>query len=119
MESSFNKKRKNNRAFWPVFGLVMAVAAGVLAYVAGPGVTSWLRSTLPSFPQGGNVQLYVTIIIFVIILSLAALIVAAAAPRKKGQVTEMAMTKERDDMLAMKRARKARQREINKKARKG
>jgi uncharacterized membrane protein YgaE (UPF0421/DUF939 family) len=109
------RKPTKNKAFWPLIGFILAVALAAIAWVIAPSVVSFLHSKLGArFPTGAQMNLYTTVMLFLMLGGLSALIVAATMPRKKSQVKEADLVKERKDMLAAKAARKKRQQLLNK-----
>lgn len=112
------KPQPRGKAYWPVLGLLLAASAGALAFIAAPGVNEFLGRSLPSYPEAtSQLNLIMTVILFVIFALIGSLIVAAAAPRKKSAVTEVGLIKDRKVMVNDKKARKIRQREINREGR--
>lgn len=107
------KKPPRGRAFWPVVGLLLALSAAALAYVFTDPVINALRKSLRNFPTGPTVTLIVGVILFVVLALTFSLIVAFAVPRKKSAVTETQLVKDRQAMVKDIKARKIRQREIN------
>jgi len=107
-------QEKKRQAYWPVLGLLLALSAGVLAYIAAPAVNQALDRSLPNFPTpNSQLNLIMTVILFVIFALIGSLIVAAAAPKKKTIVNEVKLAKERKELVQEKKVRKLRQREIN------
>ena len=111
--TQFKKPRRN--AYWPVLGLLLALAAGVLAFLAAPAVNQALDSSLPNYPTPTpTLNWMVTAVLFIVFVLIGGLVVAVATPKKKAQVTDVMLTKEREKMVHYNKARKVRQREINK-----
>ncbi|MEZ4666715.1 MAG: hypothetical protein R3E39_02130 [Anaerolineae bacterium] len=110
------KPQPRGKAFWPVLGLLLALSAGALAFVAAPGVNELLGRSLRSYPKataGNHLDLIMTAILFVIFALIGSLIVAIAVPKKKSTVTEVGLIKDRKMMVNDKKARKERQKQIN------
>ncbi len=114
-------EKKPTRGMWPVYGLVMAVALGVISYILAPTVLEFVRRQSPRFSIGNlpeeQVVLFFAGIIFLVLLGIGTLILAFAAPRKKSEVKDKQLVKEKEQMQAEQRARKKRQLEIQRKMR--
>lgn len=114
-------EKKKTRGLWPVYGLVMMVAAGAIAYVLGPSLSDWFQRRAPNVNVGqftpAQVDLFFSALIFVAIIGLASLLVAVAAPRRKSTVRETDLVKERKQAEAERRARRKRQLELERKMR--
>jgi hypothetical protein len=112
------KPQPKGKAYWPVLGLLLALSAGALAFIAAPSVNEFLGRSLPSYPKATNqLNLIMTVILFVIFALIGSLLVAVAAPRKKNAVTEVGLIKDRKVMVNEKKIRKLRQKEINREGR--
>lgn len=113
-------KKTRSQSFLPVLGFFLILACAVMAFFLGPAVVDWLDSSnvIRGFPPRGvpteNINWILRGILFVVFALLASLLVAAAAPKKKSAVTEKKLTKERQEMVNEKRARKLRQAKMNK-----
>lgn len=103
--------KKNRRALWPVMGLIMAVALGAIAWLGKDFVMNLLpasvRSQLTRLP-GIQGEVAVAVFMFVIMLGVVAVIVAIAAPKRRINVKEQDMLKEREQMVREKAARERR-----------
>ena len=99
----------------------MALAAGAIAYVMGPSLSTWFQRRAPNFNVGTftpeQVDLFFSALIFVAVLGLGSLLVALAAPRKKSNVKETDLVKERKEMQAEQKARRKRRLELEHKMR--
>jgi hypothetical protein len=105
---------KRRKAFWPVLGFLLAVAAGVLAFVLIPGTYSFLNANLRNFPPlSQDVQIIIWLVLFIVFVTFGSLVVAMAVPKPKIAVTETALMKERNQRIKETRARKVRQSMIN------
>lgn len=110
----YKKPEPRGKAFWPVLGLLLALSSAALAWVFTPSVLAFLKSNLRNFPPiTTTLSLMTTVILFALFAMVFSLIVALAMPRRKSQVTEIQMAKDRDAMVREKAARKVRQRDIN------
>lgn len=108
------KTQPRGKAFWPVVGFLLALSAGILAFVFTDPAIAALRSSLRNFPApNATIRLIVGIILFAILAMLFSLAVAITVPRKKSAVTEIQVAKNRKVMVNEKAARKIKQREIN------
>ncbi len=117
MSTRSPKPKSRTQAFWPIIGLLLILALGFMAWVFAPPVIGFLSRTLPNFPPAevpaDTMQIFMTVVLFVLTGMIVSLIVAAAAPRKKSAVTEKNLVKERATMVEEKRKQKLRQRAIN------
>jgi hypothetical protein len=98
-------------------GLLLAVALGIISYFLAPGVIQLTRRLLPQFSTqgiaGDQLRLIFTALTFVVLLLLTALFVALFMPKKPMLVKESDLKKEREQMLAQRKADIVRQRKIN------
>lgn len=113
--------KKGIRRYWPVFGFLMVIALGAIAYVLAPAAIDVTRKIIPQF-RGSELpklqmQWIFTGVVFVILGLIAAAIVALTAPRSKMNVKESSLTKEREAMLRERQLQKKRQQDINRKMR--
>ena len=116
---------KRSRKRWAAYGFLLIVALLVISwFVADPAVS--LVKTLshgqfkPGAPGGltkVQVQVAFTLIIFVILGSIAALIVTIAAPKSAINVKEKDLVKERLDGVKYHKKAKKRQRQLNREMR--
>ncbi|MCI0351545.1 MAG: hypothetical protein L0Z53_19145 [Acidobacteriales bacterium] len=110
-------EKKRRRGLWPVMGLFMAVALGIIAYFLAPSVIELTKQLLPQFSTGGipreHLRLIFTFLTFVIMLSFVAFLVAIFMPKKPINVNENDLKKERAQMQAYKKYERQRQRKIN------
>jgi predicted membrane protein len=108
---------KRRRGLWPVMGLLMAIALGVISYFLAPSVIALTRQLLPQFSTRGmpqqQVLLIFTFLTFVILLAFTAFLVAIFMPKKAINVNENDLRKEREKIQAYKKYEKVRQRKIN------
>lgn len=111
------KTPPRGRAFWPVLGFLLALSAGVLAFVFTDPTIAFLKTKLHPFPNDAKVPIIIGVILFALFAMIFSLIVAFAVPRKKSAVTEIQMAKDRKVMVNQKMARKIKQREINRQGR--
>ena len=114
-------EKKSRRGLWPVYGLVMAIALGAIAYITAPLLLQFVKGRSPNFSIGNlppeHVELLFAGIIFFVLLGIATLILGMTVPRNKNEVMDATLVKERKAMDAEKRARKKRQLEIARKLR--
>ncbi|GIL08876.1 MAG: hypothetical protein BroJett033_3870 [Chloroflexota bacterium] len=117
------KAKPKRRGMWPVIGLVLALALGVIAWVVAPAVYAFIRQRLPAFSIGAfteqQMTIFVAVLVFALLVALASVIVAAFAPRRgKYDTRDAALRKEKNAMLREERERKERRREVEAKTRK-
>jgi uncharacterized membrane protein HdeD (DUF308 family) len=114
-------EKKAKRGLRPFFGLLMAIALGVIAYVLAPVLFNFVDSRSPNFSIGNlskdQVLLLFAAIIFFVLLGIFTLILGLTVPKKKSEVLDAALVKERKAMEAERRAKKKRQLEIARKLR--
>jgi hypothetical protein len=114
-------EKKNRRGLWPVYGLVMAIALGAISYVLAPVLLQFVRGRSPRFSVGDlttqQVELLFAGIIFFVLIGITTIILGLTVPKKKNEVLDAALVKERKAVDAEKRARKKRQLEIARKLR--
>lgn len=121
-EQDYNiKDYKRSRGLWPLYGLVLAIALGAIAYVLGPKLYDFVLDRSPNFNTGTytreQVELFFAGIIFLVLLAIVAGFVAMFAPRKKTTVKDTDLIKERKQREAARRARKKRQMQLDRQAR--
>ncbi len=119
----FPQARNNSgiRRYWPVFGFLMIIALGAIAWFLAPGAQAIARQLIPRFHGTElpklQMQLVFTGVVFVILGCIAAAIVAVFAPRSKMRVSETDLIKEREAMLKDRLEQKKRQQKINRQMR--
>lgn len=103
-------QNKRSRWAWPVIGLVLAVALGVIAYTLAPDTIRLLRRIDSRFITAGippaQLRWIFTAILFVIFLTITGFLVAIAVPRPKNFVKEADLASERKSMQDEKKRRK-------------
>jgi hypothetical protein len=109
--------KKKMKGMWPVIGFLMACALGVIAFVLAPSV----QRIVIQITRGGftgqemppdQMRLFFTGAIFLVLGSIAALIVAFAVPKKKNQVQDAEMRRQKEVIKKEDRARKVRARVV-------
>ena len=114
-------EKKSKRGLWPLYGLLMAIALGAIAYVTAPLLLDFVDSRSPNFSIGNlsedQVKLLFAGIIFFVLLGIMTVILGVTVPKKKSEVLDAALVKERKAMEAERRAQKKRQMEIARKLR--
>jgi hypothetical protein len=114
------KKKTRGQAWRPVVGFVLILSCAAMAYFLGPAIVTWLDqgNVIRGFPPRGvpieNIRWILRGIVFVILILLGSLLVAVAAPKRKSAVNEKQMTKQREQLVLEKKARKIRQQQMNK-----
>jgi hypothetical protein len=110
-------EKKRKRGLWPVMGLILAVALGIISYFIAPAVIDLTKQLLPQFSTRGmsprDVHLIFTFLTFVVLMAFVAFLVAIFMPKKAINVNEADLKKEREQMQAYKRYERHRQRRIN------
>ena len=116
-------EEKPRRGLWPVYGLMMAVSMGAIAYVLAPQLLRYVRNRSPQFSIGTltdqEVTLLYGIIIFLVLITIGTLLLAIFVPRRRGAdaITDKVMVKQKKLAEAEERARKKRQLELARKNR--
>ncbi|MBZ0302618.1 MAG: hypothetical protein K8J31_22935 [Anaerolineae bacterium] len=114
-------EKRKRRGLWPVYGLMMAIALGGIAYIASPLLLQYIRRRSPQFSVGNltdqQAALLFAGIIFLALLALVTMLLTLAVPKKKSQVLDKQLVQEKKEMEAARRARKKRQLEIERKMR--
>jgi hypothetical protein len=112
---------KKRRGMWPVWGLFLLLACLAVGRVLSPALYSFIRSRSPRFSIGTlsqeQVLWFLAVIIAVVLVSIVTLILAFSAPRKKSVVSEARIGKVRKEQADIKRAKKKRMLELNRKMR--
>jgi type VI protein secretion system component VasK len=115
------QKVTRRRGLWPFYGLLMAVALGAISYILSPQLVLFVRRQSPEFSIGDltpdQVRLFFAGVIFLVLLSVVTLILAVAAPRKKSDVKDRHLLKEKQAMEAARRTRRKRQLQVERKMR--
>lgn len=106
--------KEKKRGMWPLYGLLMAIAAGAFAYVIGPELIPVVRN----ITRGGftgqelppeQMRLAFMAVTFLVLVTIGALIVAMAMPKKKSRVKENDLRKEKVLVQKEEKRRRARQ----------
>jgi hypothetical protein len=122
------KKKDPMRAFLPVIGLLVIVAAGAVAWFGSPFIIQWLFTqdyfNLPASVSSADpffFQILVSIMIFFVIVAVFSLLYAVVAPRPPKAVHESVLMDERKKMelerqrdVARKRKMKSKMKNANK-----
>jgi len=113
------KERRGLRPLLPALGLVLVVAFGGISFVLGPEVAKFASTRLGFRVSGPDDPVnYVFMgILLIAFLALTAVIIAMATPKKKTDklATEQQLKREKDEKEKERLARKARQREVQRK----
>ena len=108
---------RRKRGLWPVAGLLLAIALGVIAYAIAPSVIDLTKQLLPQFRTGGipamQLRLIFAALTFVVLLSFVAFLVAVFMPKKAINVNENDLRKERQQVAEYRKYERVRQRNIN------
>jgi hypothetical protein len=124
-DTKIEAAKKRREAFWPVLGFLMLVALTGISYFAGPEIVRWLDSNniIRGFPPPASevprsqINLIVSVMTFVVLALFASLIVAATLPKKKAEINEKALAKERAERVQEKKVKKMRQKMLNQQGR--
>lgn len=104
------------RAFFPILGLILMIAFGVVAYVLAPLLTNLLDSSglIAGLPPElyERMDLISGIIIFVVMMLSTALLYAIVAPKPKKVVTERDLDRERKARIAAEQEAKLRKKKV-------
>lgn len=106
--------KEKKRGMWPLYGLLMAIAAGAFAYVIGPELIPVVRSITNGRFTGfelppEQMRLAFMAVTFLVLVTIGALIVAIAMPKKKSRVKENDLRKEKVLVQKEEKRRRARQ----------
>lgn len=106
-------EKKKSKGLWPLYGLLMAVAAGAIAYVLAPQLLAFVLRRSPSFSIGtlsrDQVELLFGGIIFFVIIAVGGMIIAAFMPKKKmDEVQDKHLRKQKEQMIKDEKARRIR-----------
>jgi hypothetical protein len=120
------KKKDPMRAFLPVIGLLVIVAAGAVAWFGSPFLIQWLF-TQTYFNIPANVrsadefffQLLVSVMIFFVIVGIFGLLYAIVAPRPPKAVHESVLMEERKQAELERQRDVARKRKMRSKMKSG
>ncbi len=108
-------EKRQSRVLWPVMGFILAVALGVISWVVGPSVMAILPLELQGLLRrlpGLQGEVYVSLFLFLILLSIGVIFVALFAPKKAINIKDSDMMKQRQDMLKYKAGKERSQRRI-------
>lgn len=106
--------KEKKRGMWPLYGLLMAIAAGAFAYVIGPELIPVVRNITSGGFTGQELppeqmRLAFMAVTFLVLVTIGALIVAIAMPKKKSRVKENDLRKEKVLVQKEEKRRRARQ----------
>jgi hypothetical protein len=111
------------KGMWPLLGLMMAVAAGLFAYVIGPRLIPVVRQITNGAFTGqelppDQMRLAFMVITFIIIIAFAGFILTLFIPRKKSRVKETDLRKSRELNIKEEKRRRMRARYLEHQTRK-
>lgn len=106
------KKKSPLRVLFPLFGFIMAIALGAIAYILSPDAHELLIKYVDNFPADEQIQYVVAGVLFVVLVLFAGMIYAMFAPKPPKQVTEKELQRLKDAKEKERRARKRRRRQI-------
>jgi hypothetical protein len=114
-------EEKAGKQWLPVLGFLMLVALAVLSYFLAPAAIDLAEDLIPRFSSNimpfNQLRLAFAALVFVILAGVGGMIVAFAMPKKRSQVSEKALMKEREAAYKAKVAAKKRQRRVNRETR--
>lgn len=108
-------EKKQSRVLWPVMGFILAVALGIISWALGPSVMGALPANIQGLLRrlpGLQGEAYVSIFIFILLLSIGVIFVAMFAPKKAINIKDSEMMKQRQDMIKYKATKERYQRKI-------
>ncbi len=106
-------KRVSVRAFLPLFGLILIVAFGAIAFIFGPSLTDVMRGFIPIAPADLETFDWISrAVIFFALVMIATLLYAIAIPKKKDMVSERTLDKERKDRIQAQKLEKERLKQV-------
>ncbi len=115
------EEHKKRRGLWPLWGALTLLACGLIGWVLAPILYNYLQRTQPKFSIGtlsvNEVLIFFTFMIALVLVAIIALAIALAAPKKRLNISEAKLAKERKQAEAVRRAKKKRLREVNRKMR--
>ena len=104
---------RRNQAWWGIAGLILAVAFGVIAYIASEPLSQQTLRLVPGIAPE-TWRIFVGAAIFVGLVAVFGMIFALFAPKRKDKLNERELDKERRQMWAEEKAKKLRQKEVRK-----
>jgi uncharacterized membrane protein len=108
-------EKKQSRVLWPLMGFILAVALGVISWIVGPSVMTALPPEIQGLMRrlpGLQGEAYVSIFIFIILLSIGVIFVALFAPKKAINIKDSEMMKQRQEIIKYKTTKERYQRKI-------
>lgn len=113
------KQNSRWRAFYPVFGLIVLLIAGAIAYFVSPFVTDFVVAEVLEGDAPENMQLISGGAVFGLLVAFSSLVYSlfAAKPQNRDMLSEEALMKDKEDMEREERAKKRRKRQMLKKMR--
>lgn len=106
-------KRTTIRAFLPLFGLILIIAFGAIAYIFGQSLTDLLRGFIPIAANDLTTFDWISrAVIFFALVMITTLIYSIAIPKKKDVVSERALEKERKARVEAEKLEKIRKRQV-------
>lgn len=112
---------KKKRGLWPLWGALLLLACLAIGRVLSPMLYDFIRRQSPRFGIGSLTQDQIlwllAAIIAVVLVSIVTLVIAFTAPKKQINVSEKKVAKVRKQQEAVRRAKKKRMMELNRKMR--
>lgn len=95
-------EKKRSRALFPVMGLLLGVAIGLISWFSAPSIITLLPNNLRELFRrlpGNQEQIWFAVFMFVVLMALISIIIAIASPKKLVNVKDSDIMKERNAML--------------------
>lgn len=108
-------EKKRSRALFPVMGLLLGVAVGLISWFSAPEILKLLPTNLRTLFQrlpGNQEQIWFAVFMFVVLMAIFSILIAIASPKKKVNVKDSDIMKERRAMLNEKANRQYQARKI-------
>ena len=106
-------KRVTIRAFLPLFGLILIIAFGLIAFIFGPWLTDVVSGIIPIDNSDLDTLDWISrVVIFFALVMIATLLYAISIPKKKDIVSERALDKERKERIKAQMLEKQRKKQV-------
>lgn len=111
------KKGITNNALMPLFGLLLVLALGAIAFVASAPIHELLLENVDgdTIPEDTEVQYVIAAGLFLMLLALVSMIYAMFAPKPDKIVPEAELKKEKAEVERQRRMQKRKRQEANRK----
>jgi hypothetical protein len=119
---SYNKEaerdRKKGTALLPAMGFILIVALGIISWFLSDPVRDFIDRRSGADLSGIEMRYLVTFVLFIVFVMLVGLIYTIAIPKKRDDVKDKDLYKERKALELEKQARKERRRQVKRDMRK-